>query len=159
MTSSPEQLPNAGVFKRIAAMFYDTMLLIGVLAGAAIIPLVLLTPEKNSHNTGEVIHQIDTIPMLSGIGFKLYLLAIIAIFFTAFWSKSGQTLGMQAWKIRIENPDGSKPSIKQCLIRVMTATLSFACLGLGYWWQWIDKEGLNWQDRTSKTRVVQIPKR
>lgn len=156
MTSSPEQLPNASVFKRIAAMFYDSMLLIGVLAGAAIIPSVILSPGQEAHKTGEVIHEIN--PMLDGIGFQLYLLAIICIFFTAFWSKSGQTLGMQAWKIRIENPDGSKPSIKQCLVRVVIATLSIACLGIGYWWQWIDKQGLNWQDRASKTRVVQIPK-
>ena len=156
MTSSQEPLPNASVFKRIAAMFYDSMLLVGVLAAAALIPSIVLTPDQVSHKTGEVINELD--PLLSGLGFQVYLLAIICIFFTAFWSKSGQTLGMQAWKIRIENADGSKPSIRQCLIRVVVAIPSLACLGFGYWWQWIDKEGLNWQDRASKTRVVQIPK-
>ena len=156
MTSSNESLPNASVVKRLAAMFYDSMLLIGVLAGAAMIPSVILSPEQDAHATGEVIHELN--PMLDGIGFQLYLFAVICIFFTAFWSKSGQTLGMQAWKIKLINPDGTNPSIKQCIIRVAVATVSLSCAGLGYWWQWIDKEGLNWQDRASKTRVVQMPK-
>jgi len=137
-------------------MFYDSMLLIGVLAGAALIPSVIFNPSQKVHETGEVIHELN--PALDGVGFQLYLFSVMVIFFVGFWRKNGQTLGMQAWKIKVVDSEGNNPSIRQCLIRVVVATLSLACAGLGYWWQWIDKEKLNWHDRASKTRVVQLPK-
>ncbi len=150
-------LPNAGVIKRLAAMVYDSFLVFAVLALATLIPSLLMgrnlpTAIENEH----VVHELN--PMLSGIGFQLYLLAVIASFFCWFWHNNGQTLGMQAWRLRIESSSGGKPGWGQCVIRLLAACLSIACLGLGYWWIWLDKGKLSWHDRLSKTRIVLTPK-
>lgn len=156
MSKSITPHPNAGVIKRFAAMLYDSFLLLGVLAAAAAIPSFILNPGPREHDSGDVIYELH--PLLDGPLFQSYLFFVIASFFIAFWKKNGQTLGMQAWKIRIETLDGTPLTLKQCIIRVVIAMLSLSCAGLGYWWQWFDKEGLNWHDRASGTRVIQLPK-
>jgi uncharacterized RDD family membrane protein YckC len=153
----PQPLPSASLIKRFAAMFYDSMLLVGVLAGAAAIPAMLFGPSPELHQTGDVIYELD--PALSGISFRLYLLAVMAAFFIGFWRKNGQTLGMQAWKIELQDVDGGKPSLNQCALRFVAAIPALLLMGAGYWWQWFDKDKLCWHDRVSKTRVVQLAKK
>ncbi len=81
------------------------------------------------------------------------------LFFGWFWTRSGQTLGMQAWRLRVQQPDGSPISWRQALVRMGGAVLSALCLGAGYWWLLFDRERRTWHDRLSGTRVVLLPKR
>ena len=149
--------PNAGVVKRLAAMVYDSFLAFAVLALATLIPSLLIGRNQPSAVDNEhVVHELN--PMLSGIGFQLYLLLVTASFFCWFWHKNGQTLGMQAWRLKIESSTGGNPGWSQCIIRLLVACLSLACLGIGYWWIWFDKDKLSWHDRLSNTRIVQMPK-
>lgn len=155
MTS--QQTPNAGLPRRLAALLYDSLLAFAVLALATLLPALLIgehTPA--SVDNEQVIHELN--PMLSGVGFQLYLMAVLACYFSWFWHQHGQTLAMQAWRLRIEAADGGKPDWRQCLIRLLAACLSIACLGLGYWWILFNSERLSWHDRLSKTRIVQLPK-
>ena len=156
MTIDISNAPNAGVLKRLAAMFYDLLLLFGVLFTATLIPALLFSEPTHQNASGDTVYEVPT--AMTGPLFQVYLICVIAIFFSWFWHKQGQTLGMQAWKIKLLSQDNQLPSLTQCIIRLLGATLSLLCLGMGYWWLWIDKDKLTWHDRWSKTKVVQLSK-
>ena len=97
--------------------------------------------------------KLTTDPLLTSVLFiTLYL------FFGYFWTRSGQTLGMQVWRIRVENADGISISWMQALLRFMMGWVSWLALGLGYLWMLWDSERLTWTDRFSESRVVAVPK-
>ncbi|MBQ0760902.1 MAG: putative RDD family membrane protein YckC [Zhongshania sp.] len=147
-----------GVFRRIAVIVYDAFLLFAVLFVATLIPAYFISPESFIANpaNNSVVHELD-IP-LQGWIYRAYLVTLIIIFYGWFWRKNGQTLGMQAWRIKLESQDGGKPSWGQCTIRVLVAGVSLLAGGLGYWWIWIDRDSLSWHDRASKTVLRSIPK-
>jgi uncharacterized RDD family membrane protein YckC len=87
------------------------------------------------------------------------LLAAIVFYFGWSWTRSGQTVGMIAWRLRLERADGSLLDWKQSITRMAAATVSLAAAGLGYFWIWIDRDKLAWHDRWTDTRVVVLPKR
>jgi len=94
----------------------------------------------------------------SGPLFKSTLFLITFLFFGLFWTRSGQTLGMMAWRLRIETEQGGGISWMQALLRFFTAGAAALPAGMGYWWMLIDKQQRTWQDRYSETRVVVLPK-
>ena len=55
---------------------------------------------------------------------QILTLACIVTFFTLFWIKSGQTLGMQAWRIKLVDFDGNTPSVTLAILRCGGAFLS-----------------------------------
>jgi uncharacterized RDD family membrane protein YckC len=154
-TASTE-LPSAGPIPRLAALAYDCFLLFGLL----VVPLFILTGLRQ-HSAGlqtdGVIHELPPIapqPVL-----LLYIACMIIGFYYYFWRRNGQTLGMQAWRLRLDNTRGGRPSFRQCLGRLAVGFISLLCLGLGYWWIWFDRDRLAWHDRASNTRVVVLPKK
>ena len=72
---------------------------------------------------------------------------------------SDQTLGMVAWRLRLERVDGSLPRWPDVPKRLAAATLSLLPAGLGWWWMLVDRERLAWHDRLSGTRIVLTPPR
>ena len=157
MNTAPKKLACAGVIRRLSAMIYDSLLVFGLLFTATLPTLLLDTSATTSIENEQVLHELN--PLIDGLPFQLYLLMIFISFFCWFWMKNGQTLGMQAWRLQVEDYDGNRITLLQCLQRLLGATLSIACLGAGYWWIWIDQDGLSWHDRWSKTRVVILPKK
>jgi uncharacterized RDD family membrane protein YckC len=157
MNQRSETLPTAGVIRRLAAMVYDSLLVFGVLFTATL-PTVFLQPAQDAAIANEqVVNELPN--LVDGWPFQLYLLAVYGGFFCWFWMKNGQTLGMQAWRLRIENDKGQTIAFHQCLLRLLGAVISCLLLGAGYWWIWIDKQQLSWHDRLSKSRVVVLPKK
>lgn len=141
--------PSAGVLRRFAAMFYDSLLVIALMmvVTAALLPL-----------TGGEAITVDRVGALA-YAYHLLLLAIIVLFFGLFWTRRGQTLGMAAWRIRIEREDGQLPTWADALKRLAGATVSLLAVGMGYFWIWVDRDRLAWHDRWSYTRAVVLPKR
>ena len=86
--------------------------------------------------------------------FSLYLLLTLFTFYAWFWNKSGQTLGMRVWKIRIVSESGGNPDWATCYLRLVSALLSLLCLGLGYWWRLF--KPYTWHDRLSKTSIIDV---
>ncbi|MBZ9559520.1 MULTISPECIES: RDD family protein [unclassified Modicisalibacter] len=132
----------AGLARRLAAMGYDTLVLIALWMLVAFIGVAA--------NGGEAV---------TGPLFRLILLLITLLFFVVCWRRGGMTLGMQAWGLRLETRDGRRPSIGQCLIRLGVAGVSLLALGLGHGWVLIDRERRSWADIASGTRVVVQPRR
>ena len=130
--------PPAKLWKQFAAMVYDSLVLFAILFVAAAIAIAF--------NRGQAI---ESSPL-----FNLYLLLIVFTFYAWFWRKSGQTLGMRAWKIRIVSEFGGNPSWQISYLRLIFALLSLACFGLGYFWRLF--KPYTWHDHLSQTRVVDI---
>jgi uncharacterized RDD family membrane protein YckC len=139
----------AGVLRRFGAMLYDTLLILAL--------LFVVTAMFLPFTRGEAIT-----PRESGALEHVYqamLLLAIVLFFCVFWRRKGQTVGMLAWRLRVERSDGAVLTWRDALLRLAGACVSFAALGLGYFWIWIDRDRLAWHDRWSGTRVVVVPKK
>lgn len=130
--------PPANLIRQLAAMVYDSLLIIAILFISTAIAVIF--------NHGNAIE--------SSPAFSLYLLLVIFTFYGWFWSKSGQTLGMRVWKIRIVSEFGGNPGWSICCLRLTFALLSIACLGLGYWWRLI--KPYTWHDRLSQTNIINV---
>ncbi len=122
------------VFRRLAAFVYDTFLLIAVFFVVTSIAMVF--------NKGQAI----TNPL-----FYLLLYAVGFMFFSWFWRKSGQTLGMQAWRIQVISETSEQLTYKQCLLRYVIATLLFGFTLLA---ALLSKQGKAPHDSLSRTRII-----
>lgn len=78
------------------------------------------------------------------------------LFFSYFWLKRGQTLGMQAWRLRLVSEQPF--TLRVVLIRFTFALLGGFCFFLGYLWILFDRESRSWSDWASKTHIVREPK-
>ncbi|ADE16073.1 RDD domain containing protein [Nitrosococcus halophilus Nc 4] len=142
-TSHPPSSP-AGLFRRLGAIFYDSLLLVATWFLLTIFALPLTAGQA--------------IPAGNAI-YRFYLLLIAIAFFGGFWTHGGQTLGMRAWRIKVQQPNGQTVTWRQALLRFGFAIVSWLPLGAGFWWALIDKEGKTWHDRFSETELVLVPKK
>ncbi|QLF92435.1 RDD family protein [Pseudomonas sp. ABC1] len=150
------QYPSAGLLRRLAAIFYDSLLSIALMIVVTLCyQQVILRLIYGSEKLQAIAESggLDIDPLLSTL-----LLFSLFGFFAKFWTHNGQTLGMQVWGIRVENTDGSAIDLWQALLRFLIAILSWLALGLGFWWSLIDKQKRTWHDIYSETRTVQLPK-
>jgi len=130
--------------RRLAAILYDSIVLIGLLFLAALPPTLVY---------GEGIT--GTVPTLL---MRLYLLVVAFAFFGGFWTHGGQTIGMRAWRVRVVDVAGNAIGWRAALVRFLVAMLSWAVIGAGFWWSLFDREDLTWHDRVSGTRLVHLPR-
>ncbi|SDT91872.1 RDD family protein [Halopseudomonas salegens] len=91
------------------------------------------------------------------------LLAVIVLlslfgYLAWMWTLKGQTLGMQAWRVRAQQLNGNSITWKQALLRFVVGFFALACGGLGLWWMLFDKQSRTWQDIASNTQLVTLPK-
>ncbi|MGA7800741.1 MAG: RDD family protein [Gammaproteobacteria bacterium] len=159
-TENPHAAPRpAGLGRRLAAMVYDGLVLFAVLVLASAIALAL--------NGGHAVPAGNPVN-------QAWLFFVTYFFFGWFWTHGGQTVGMRAWRIRVQRPNGGLISWTQALLRftpvLLLAVAMFvptkvfkialvcwaALVVLDYLWVLIDKNGLSWHDRYAKTVVVAI---
>lgn len=135
---------NCSLPRRLAAILYDSIVLIALIFFAALPPTLLY---------GE--GMTETIPTLL---MRIYLLAIAFAFFGGFWTHGGQTIGMRAWRIRVVDMEGNCIGWRRALTRFAFAIVSWTAAGAGFWWSLFDRKGLAWHDRVSATRLVHMPR-
>ncbi|WP_148862458.1 RDD family protein [Marinobacter fonticola] len=150
-----ERLPPASLVKRLLAMLYDGLICIAVLIvatwGYTLLAAWVVGFEeyKQMAEAG----RINSDPLLTS-----FLFVVLFLFFGYFWTHTGQTLGMQVWRVRVENPDGTSIRWPQALLRFLMGWVSWLACGLGYLWMIWDGENRSWTDRFSESLVVQVPK-
>ena len=98
----------------------------------------------------------EAVPPASGWYEALLLTAHFA-FFGISWTRSGQTLGARAWKLRVTAMDGGELTWRLAALRYLSAWLLLLPPGLGFLWAWRDPDGLCWHDRLSGTRMIRTP--
>ncbi|MGH8185500.1 MAG: RDD family protein [Steroidobacteraceae bacterium] len=140
---------SAGVWRRFGAMLYDSLLVIAL--------MMLLTAAFLPLTGGEAIMW-SRFPAVA-LTYNAVRVLLVFGFFGWFWTRRGQTLGMAAWRMRIEREDGRLPGWGDAVKRFAGAAVSLAALGLGYFWIWVDRDRLAWHDRWSRTRVIVLPKK
>ena len=132
----------AGLFRRLMAMLYDLFLLLSVLLFASALALLVTRGTLDYHH-----------PL-----FRSYLFIICFSFYAWFWIHGGQTLGMRAWRLRVQRLDGKPITLWQALLRFLSAIPSLAVFGLGYLWILVDKKRMALHDRISESVIVLLPK-
>lgn len=104
-------------------------------------------------------HGAAVVPATAGAWVYLYrlgLVAIIAGYYVLNWRRSGQTLGMRAWRIRAVMDSGRRMTWGAALVRAGAGLLAWAPAALGVLWLYLDPEHIALHDRLSKTRVVHL---
>lgn len=129
--------PKSNLLRRFAAIFYDFLLLLSVLffATALILPF----------NAGQAV--------TSHCLYSFYLLFISFLFYGWFWTHGGQTLGLKAWKLHVLTIDQQPITWIQAFWRFCSAFLSWAMLGLGFFWALFNKDKRCLHDVLSKTDI------
>lgn len=90
---------------------------------------------------------------------QIFLLGVAAGYFAWFWYKSGQTLAMKTWRIKLENQDGRLVSFPNALLRFAVALTGLLLAGVSIWWALLDDDRQFLHDRLLKTRLVNVEKK
>ena len=137
-------METAGFLRRIFALIYDSLAVLGIIFSLS---LFLVWSNSGSGEPGSLISYIQIlIILISG-----------PLFYSYFWIKNnGQTLGMQAWKIKLVSTKESPFTLNQALTRCLVSALSAFCLGFGYLWILFNKERLSWADMVTHTKIVKL---
>ncbi len=87
--------------------------------------------------------------------YKVFLLLIAFFFFDGFWRHGGQTLGMRAWRIRVEGMNSEDVTFKQSLHRFLAGLFAF---GFTLLYMYGNASQLALHDKLSKTRIIRYNK-
>jgi uncharacterized RDD family membrane protein YckC len=126
----------------MAAMLYESLLLVGVLAVAVVLPHTLIGAARGA--------------ALAGGWLLGHVFLVLAVYFIWFWRQGGQTLAMKTWRIRLEPADGNRRvTVGQALLRY---SLAWPCVltGIGIAWSLLDPDRQFLHDRLSGTRLVRL---
>lgn len=168
----------AGLLRRLGALISDSLVVLGLLLLGSLlfVPLLQVLGAK-----ALVLSEVGL--MWTSI-YWVWLLAIWIGFFGFFWTRTGQTIGMRAWRVRVEDERGAllkwSQAVKRlgyavlpwlpCLIvlqfaeRSQSVTLRYVGEGLsalgvlGLLWMYVDPLKRTWHDRCSQSRVIMLPK-
>ncbi len=134
----------ASLRRRLASMLYESMLLLGVLALAFMLPYLAL-------GIG-----LDAAP--PGWFAWLHIFVVLGAYFVWYWRRNGQTLAMQTWRLRlVDADDGRNLSVGRCWLRYALAWPSVLLCGVGLLWALIDRDRQFLHDRIAGSRIVLLP--
>ncbi len=107
---APDVMETPGVRRRLACFIYEGVLLFGVVMIAGLLWSVL-TQQRHA---------------LEGqTAMQAFLFVLLGVYFTYFWTRSGQTLAMQTWQIRLVTAEGQPVGVGRAIARYVLAWLWF----------------------------------
>ncbi len=137
-------LSSAPILARVASMIYESLLVTAVIFVASFI----LIPVVGDMRAPWQRHLL-----------QVYILVVLFAYFRAFWLRSGQTLAMKTWRIRLVTAAGQLLSFRQAAMRYALAWLGLLVFGLGFWWALFDRDRLFLHDRIGGTRLIRVPRK
>lgn len=90
---------------------------------------------------------------------QLLLWLTVGVYFVWCWQKSGQTLSMQTWQLKIVHQDLKLLTLQAAIVRYMLASLSLLVFGFGFLWAFVDKDRLFLHDRVLKNKIIYDPRK
>lgn len=132
--------PTPGIVRRLAAMCYELLLVIAVLAATLVLPHMLLGAFARVQ--------------LPPAAIQIHLFLVLLVYFTWFWVNGGQTLAMKTWRIRVVDVSGGRLRPAQAVLRYLAAWMSLGLGGIGIAWALFDRDGQFLHDRIADTRIV-----
>ncbi len=152
--TTSDTFPRAGFARRFGSWVYDLLLIIAIfmLSGYLCVALFVLLDYFSVINIVRSGFDIDwnASHLAYKITFNSWGLAWVCGFFIYFWCRKGQTLGMRAWRLRVQNLDGSLISFSTAMKRLL-----LTLFGLGNLTVIVDRKNkLSLQDRLTNTEVV-----
>lgn len=139
----PAALELASLRVRLASLAYEAMLLVAVLFVSAYLFLSVARDAQAGWPR--------TV-------FQIYLLTICGAYFVFCWVRTGQTLAMKTWRLRIVNTEGRTPSVGLACRRYLLAIPGMLS-GASLIWALIDRERLFLHDRLAGTRIQKTESR
>ncbi len=140
---------TASFFKRLAAILYDGFLLLAIILVATSVVTVGI---DSLFGSGTLTRGLEI--FFWKVLFQLYLLSVTLLFYVWFWSRSGQTLGMKVWKIRVVCNNGEPVSASTALLRIFWAVTTCLPFGLGLFWALFDRDRETLYDKLSGSRLI-----
>lgn len=148
-----DAFPAASFWRRLGGLIYDYLLAFAVFALAHFAGFLLLA-VINAYQPALSAGYPDLASFISdSLLYKLYLLLVVTLFFLWFWTHGGQTLGMRAWRLKIQNPDGSRLRWRQAVLRALVGFGGFATLTM-----LLSPSRRSIQDSLAGTEVVVLSK-
>lgn len=128
----------AGIWRRLAALAYEAILLFAILfiSGYLFVALAGRAPQG----------------LLRWL-FYGYLLSVCGAYFVFCWVRSGQTLAQKSWGLRVIATDGSLLSWHKAALRYLLAMASVGS-GIGLLWAMFDPQHQFLHDRLVGSRLV-----
>jgi uncharacterized RDD family membrane protein YckC len=118
MTGSVAELPAPGLRRRLACFVYEGVLLFGVVMFAGLL-YGLVTRQQHA--------------LVGTHGLQAFLFVVLGLYFVVFWTRGGQTLAMQTWRIRLLTRDGGPVGVPRAVARYLLAWLWFLPALMGLW--------------------------
>ena len=115
-----DALPSPQFWRRVSCSLYEQLVLLGVIAFTFLLPNLALGIFFG-------------ISLPSWLTFA-YLYTVLGIYFVWYWTKTGQTLAMQTWRVRLIGKSGHTLNRRQAMKRYALGSLWIVpCIFL----QWI----------------------
>ncbi len=176
MSDAPVVRPVvAGPVLRITALVYDGLLILALIIVFGTILIVLGTSAQviaagQAGKLSETYRYFVLLPSFIGLTW---------VFYGLFWRRTGQTLGMQTWRLKVIQPNGALLDWPLTLIRCLSACIVPLVCGLfgylvhgtpvalvmsfsigflfNYLFAFFNRRGLALHDVMSGTLVVRLP--
>lgn len=126
-------------------MTYESLLLLGVLSVTFMVPHLILG----------VVWGLAA----PGLMLWLHLFLVMGAYFIWLWTRDGQTLAMQTWRVRLVDAlEGAPISGRQAVWRYVLAWPALLGGGAGIVWALFDRDRQFLHDRLAGTRLVELPR-
>jgi uncharacterized RDD family membrane protein YckC len=97
--------PTPSLARRMACFAYEATLLFGVALIPGVLGALFIAQTGQRH------------PLQSEAALRVYALILYGVYFVWLWSRRGQTLAMQTWRIRIVTRAGERLTERRALAR------------------------------------------
>lgn len=109
-TGNDHALQAPALRRRLACFIYEGVLLFGVVMVAGLL-YSTVTDQRHA--------------LIGTTGLQAFLFVVLGAYFVFFWSRTGQTLAMQTWRIRLVTRSGLRVSSGRALCRYCLSWLWF----------------------------------
>jgi uncharacterized RDD family membrane protein YckC len=133
---------TAPLWPRFGALVYEAVLLFGVVFLASWIFVV--TIGDATQGALRLVHS-------------TYLATVVGVYFVYCWRRTGQTLPMKTWGLRLIATDGAIIPLWKAIARYVLALLGLLAVAAGFLWAFVDPDRQFLHDRLLGTRIVRAP--